>query len=389
VSTIIVAGPLANKPLNGGEAWVRLNWLLGLRRLGYDVCLAEEIAPENCVDGAGVRTDFASSANRAYFEAVTAEFGLADSASLICTGTREAAGLGYDELLDRATDAELVINVSGHLRLRELLARPRLRAYVDMDPGFTQAWHASGAQGLRLADHDRYLTVGANLGRPECPIPTGGLDWVPMAPPVVLEEWPAVGPAPSPGRFTTLATWRNPYGPVEIDGEVRSLKHHEFRKVLELPGRVPATPFEIALDIHPADANDLEALHSHGWRIADPHLVAAAPRTYREYIQGSAAEFSVAQGVYVSTRSGWFSDRTACYLASGRPALVQDTGFDRSYPAGEGLLAFTDLDGAVEGARRIAADYEGHSAAARAVAERHFDSDLVLGRLLDELGVSG
>ena len=231
-----MAGPLANKPLNGGEAWVRLNWLLGLRRLGYDVCLAEVIAPENCVDGAGVRTDFASSANRAYFEAVTAEFGLADSAGLICTGTHEAAGLGYDELLDRAADAELVFNVSGHLRLRELLGRPRLRAYVDMDPGFTQAWLASGARGLRLADHDRYVTVGANLGRPECPIPTGGLDWVPMAPPVVLGEWPAVGPAPSPGRFTTLATWRNLYGPVEIDGEARSLKHHEFRKVLELPG---------------------------------------------------------------------------------------------------------------------------------------------------------
>ena len=127
----------------------------------------------------------------------------------------------------------------------------------------------------------------------------------------------------------------------------------------------------------------------HGWRVADPRLVAAGPHAYREYVQGSGAEFSVAQGVYVGTRSGWFSDRTACYLASGRPTLVQDTGFDRSYPAGEGLVPFTGVDGAVEGARRIIADYQSHSAAARAVAERHFDSKLVLGRVLDELGVSG
>jgi len=172
-------------------------------------------------------------------------------------------------------------------------------------------------------------------------------------------------------------TWR---------GHTFGLKLHEFRKFIDLPAQSGAT-FELALDIHPADEGDAGLLREHGWHLVDPTKVASTPTAFREYVQGSGAEFSVAQGIYVETGSGWFSDRTTRYLASGKPALVQDTGFSHNLPTGEGLLSFRTVEEAVEGAERIAADYEAHSEAARAIAEECFDSDRVLGRLLEEIGL--
>jgi hypothetical protein len=165
------------------------------------------------------------------------------------------------------------------------------------------------------------------------------------------------------------------------------LKVHEFRKFIDLPRRVPLT-FEMALNIHPAEGRDLNLLREHGWRIIDPVVVAADPDGFRNYVQHSAAEFSVAQGVYVHTHSGWFSDRTVRYLASGKPALVQDTGFGRNLPTGEGLIAFRTPDEAADGARRIVRDYADHCRAARALAETYFDADTVLGRLVEEVGLA-
>jgi hypothetical protein len=159
---------------------------------------------------------------------------------------------------------------------------------------------------------------------------------------------------------------------------------HEFRKMIELPERVPDAKFEIALDIHPGDAKDRDALLANGWRLTDPRVEVPGPLEFRGYVQRSGAEFSVAQGIYVEAGSGWFSDRTVRYLASGKPALVQETGFSDNYPVGEGLVPFRTLDEAAAGARRITADYERHSAAARALAEERFDSDRVLGRFLEE-----
>ena len=161
---------------------------------------------------------------------------------------------------------------------------------------------------------------------------------------------------------------------------------HEFRKLIELPERSPHS-FEIALDIHPGDASDREALERHGWRLVDPSQVAGDADSFRAYIQGSGAEFSVAQGVYVETACGWFSDRSVRYLASGRPVLVQDTGFSRLLPTGEGLVAFGNLEEAVAGAEDIVARDPEHAAAARRIAEEHFDSDRVLARFCAEAGI--
>ena len=375
--TILVSGALGNKPHNGGNAWTRLSWARGFARLGLDVVFVEQLA------GGADR-----SACAAYFRAVMASFGLAESSALLDAGGERVAGMAADRVADAARSAAMLFNISGHLKLERVRRGPRLRVYFDDDPGYTQFWHADGHTGPGLGGHDFYYTVGRNVGSSDCPIPTGGIPWRHTRPPVVLEDWPAA-PAAGPRErlcFTTVASWRGPYGPVTFGGRTYGQKVHQFRKFVELPRRV-AADFELALDIHPAEVDDLSLLRSNGWRLAEPKAVAGTPEAFREYVRGSSAEFSVAQGVYVDTRSGWFSDRTTRYLAAGRPALVQDSGFSRNLPCGEGLVPFTNVDEAAAGAERIARDYETHCAAARAVAEQCFDARAVLKRLLDVAGV--
>lgn len=382
--TVVVSGAIANKYRNGGAAWTRLSWVLGLKRLGFSVHFAEQIRRASCIDANGRAAAFQESANLAYFRDVTEAFGLGHSATLICEDGEETCGLTRRELLDLAESADVLINISGHLTWDAMKVRVRRKVYIDQDPGFTQFWQASGNPGARLHAHDFYFTVGENIGTPACRIPTCGIRWRPTRQPVVLEHWPPWR-GPLCGRFTTVGSWRGPYGPVQYGGTRFRLKGHEFRKFIDLPERVPQT-FEVALDIHPADEKDLAALCRHGWRVVDPKAAVPYPDAFRRYVQQSDVEFSVAQGIYVQTRSGWFSDRTARYLASGKPALVQETGFSRNYPVGEGLLAFRTLEEAVAGAHDIARRYDAHSRAARALAEAYFDSDNVLGRLMDEVG---
>ncbi len=264
------------------------------------------------------------------------------------------------------------------------------RVYVDIDPGWTQHWHASGNPGARLGGHDAFYTIAENLGTARCPIPTGGLPWRTIHQPVVLADWPVV-PGPGAGRFTTVATWRNPFGPIAPfaggGGPLLGAKHHEFRRFVELPKTSSAT-YELALRIDAGDDADRQLLAANDWLVVDAAEVARTPADFQAYVQGSGAEFSAAQGVYAHTASGWFSDRSLRYLASGRPVLLQETGLGEHFPVGDGLVTFDSLAGARDGAARIGADYDAHAAAARAIAEEYFDSDLVLGRLLDDVGIS-
>ncbi len=386
MTLVVVAGALANKPFNAGATWTRLSWILGLRKLGFQVYLVEQIGRENCVDVAGTVTEFQTCANLDYFERVTREFGLSDAAALIYENGRQTYGLTEAELLDLAEAAGLLINITGHLSWAPLIGRFRCKAYLDLDPGFTQFWHATGNLGPRLRGHDFYFTIGENIGTPTCSIPTAGVRWRSTPQPVVLEQWP-VRSAGVCDRFTTVASWRGPYGAVRHGSQTFGLKVHEFRKFVEMPALTQQT-FEIALDIHPAEEKDLGLLRRHGWHILDPRAVTPDPSAFRRYVQTSGAEFSVAQGIYVETQCGWFSDRTTRYLASGKPALVQDTGFSRNYPAGDGLVPFETPAQAAFGAKRIVRDYERHCRAARDIAEAYFDSDKVLGRFVDQIGLA-
>jgi hypothetical protein len=382
---ILVGGALANKPGNGGAAWTRLSWILGFRKLGFDVLFVEQIASARCTDAWGRPAPVDRSANLEYFRTVTSEFGLSAAAALIVDEGRQIHGIDRRELLARAEAADLLINISGHLTWPAIRRRCRRQAFIDLDPGFTQIWQSSGSGGARLEGHDVYFTVGENVGTSSCSIPACGIDWRPIRQPVLLDEWP-VSTDGDPCRFTTVASWRGAFGQVAHDGVSFGVKAHEFRRFTELPALAGRT-FEIALDIHPADEPDRTRLVDRGWRVVDPRMLAHDPGAFRRYVQGSGAEWSAAQGVYVHTRSGWFSDRTVRYLASGKPVLVQDTGC-RRYPIGEGLLTFSSVEEARDGAARIGRDYQAHCRAARAIAEEWFSSDRVLAELIDQTGVA-
>lgn len=369
----LVAGAVANKAGNGGAAWTRLSWARSLEQLGFKVHLVEQLRGEPLP---GALEWFAG--------AVTAA-GLADRSTLLDAAGAAAWGRDVRGLEQLAADAAVLVNISGHLTLPEVCDRVATTVFVDLDPGYTQVWDAEGTAPLRA--HDHWLTVGQLIGTPACPVPTNGRRWRPVRQPVVLEDWPRL-PAPADTtRFTTVSAWRGPYGPIELDGRALGPKAHEFRRFLPLPQRAPAT-FELALQIDAADGRDRAALEEHGWRLADPAAVASGTAGFRRYVQGSAAEFSVAQAAYVHATTGWFSDRTTRYLASGRPAIVQDTGFSRTLPCGSGLVAFTSLEGAVAAVDDVLGDYDAHARSARRLAEELFSPIHALGPVFEEIDVS-
>ena len=388
--SVVVSGALANRPRNSGGASVRMTWVVGLRRLGFDVWFVEQIDSRLLRgDNSGGNTLGPGEADRSphveFFRETTARFGLTGRSALLDEHGQVLEGVSIAELRSAAAAAELLVNLGGHLRL-PLRESFRRKAYVDLDPGYTQFWNADGLAAEGLESHDCFFTVGLGVGSPGCTVPTNGIRWRPLPPPVVLDEWPAATNG-SLETFTTIASWRGAFGRVEHDGRLYGLKAHEFRKVLDLPAHAPVR-LEIALAIHRGDATDLEALRAHGWIVVDPLEVVPDVDSYSGYIRRSGAELSVAQGIYVETASGWLSDRTVRYLASGRPALVQDTGISRHLPVGEGLLVFRSLEEAAAGAHAIARDYDAHRRRARELAAACFDSDVVLRTFLEHAEAS-
>jgi hypothetical protein len=310
-------------------------------------------------------------------------FGFEGSSALICSDDGQVLGMTQDELLARAEHAQLLVNISGHLRWEPIVRRVAQRAFVDLDPGFTQIWHAQGdVDAAGLVGHDLH-SVGMNVGGPHWPLPDNDVEWRPILQPVVLDRWPVADGEFS--RFTTVASWRGAFGATTWAGRTYGVKAHTFRRFAAVPRSV-GVPFAIALDIHAADAADVERLEAGGWELLDPQTCGDVER-FRRFVQGSGAEFSTAQEMYVATRSGWFSDRSVRYLASGRPVLVQDTGFSEHLPVGAGLLTFDGPAAASRAARAIVEDYDAHRVAARRIAEQHFAPRQALAPLLEATGV--
>ncbi|MDQ3678044.1 MAG: hypothetical protein M3401_14820 [Actinomycetota bacterium] len=378
---LTIAGSIAQKPHQAGHSWQFLQYLLGFRRLGWDVLFVDRLEDGLCRDADGRRCPPESSVNLRYVDALMREFELDGAWSVVLDGGRHA-GLPRERVLEHVRDSELLLNVMGFLADDELLGAARRRVFLDTDPGFGQMWRDLGLVDI-FAGHDAHVTIGERIGREGCTIPTCGLDWITTPQPVVLEGWP-VAPPPARETFTTIGRWRGAYGPIDHGGRRYGLRVHEFRRFADLP-RACGGSFELALDIDPSETADRKLLADGGWSLVDPARAAATPRSYRDYIAASAAEFMVAKGIYVDSASGWFSERSICYLASGRPVLAQDTGLGDLYPLGEGLLTFSTLDEAVAGVEAIRSDHARHARAARAIAVERFDSDRVLGRLLERL----
>ena len=371
---ILLGGMVAGDPCQGGASWAVLQYVAGLRSLGHDVVLVEPVPPDRLV---------ATGAVASYFDRLPL---LDGKAALLAEGSDETLGLPFAELTRFAADADLLINISGMLRDERLLEPISVRAFLDLDPGFNQVWHETG-EDMGIDRHTHWVSVGQSLGRDDCPIPTCGRHWIATLPPVTLDHWPLAGKAPEREAFTTIGHWRS-YGSIDHDGVHYGQRAHSLRELIELP-EVSRGRFQLALGIHPAEERDLAALRANGWELLDPLVVAGTPQAYAEFVRGSKAELSVAKSGYVASRSGWFSDRSACYLASGRPVVAQDTGFSEFLPTGEGLLAFDDTETAAAATAAVEGDLDLHARAARSIAEEYFDARKVLPSLLERLGSAG
>jgi hypothetical protein len=380
MATIAVAGAIAQRPGRPGHAWVFLSYLRGFRRLGHEVLFIDRL--DSSVPGASAGTALAGSAQARWLGRAMSQGGFDDRYAALIGDSDQTIGLSRRRLLEELRSSAFLLNVNGFLADEELLAAAPRRVYLDVDPGFAQIWEAEGLADS-FAGHEDFVTVGSNIGAGGCLVPTGERRWITTLPPVVLDCWPV---APAGSAFTSVGSWRGPFGPLEHRGVSYGLRAHEFRRFFELPAQVHA-PFEVALEIDPEDARDREALRDGRWTVTDPLKQVASFAAYHRYVRDSMAEISIAKSMYVGTKGGWFSDRSACYLASGKPVIALDTGLRDVLPTGSGLLCFSDLDEAAEAAEEVHANLREHSAAARAIAEEHLDSDVVLGRLLERLDV--
>ena len=386
MARVVLAGYLVRNPI-GGYAWQAAHYLLGLRALGHDVWFYEHTAhyapAYNPTTGEfGEAYDYGLRSAGGFLTSL----GLGDHWVFVDTvhGTEHGPGAGRAVALVR--EADLLVNLGGvnRIPLEERAGRPAI--YIDIDPAYTQIRAAEGDEVLRavLDEHAHHFTFGENIGTARSPLPTGGYAWHPTRQPICLELWDATGMAGS--AYTTVGTWDARGRDLSFRGEVfRWRKRTEWLRCLDLPARTGAA-FEVAMDVGRVPG-DPEVLHAHGWRIVDPLTVSTDPWRYRDYLRGSRGEFTVAKDVNIRLRSGWFSDRAACYLAAGRPAVEQDTGFGDVLPLGPGLHAFRGVEEAAAAVRALEADYPRASAHAAEVARECFAAERVLGKLLETAGL--
>jgi hypothetical protein len=368
-------------PLGGYLSWT-LQWLAGFQRLGHEVYFFEKSAWEqSCYDpSTNEMTDDCSYGIKTLREFLT-PYGLQDNwVYLDAFGVYH--GLSEQRVREVFESADLVLDIGVHDDwFAEAPCKKGLRVFVDGEPGYTQMVMANQvADGEVLSDYDFYYSVGRNIGTPRSKVPTLGRQWRPIFYPVLLDLYP-VRPCPASALFTTVMSWEN--NPIEYEGKTYAQKAAEFPRFLSLPRQV-RMPVEMAVGGTDVPEEELIAA---GWRIADAGAVSLTFDSWRQYIQGSRGEFSVCKNVYVATNSGWFSDRSACYLASGRPVVMQDTGFSAHLPCGRGLFAVRTVEEAAAAIQEINGDYERQSRAARDLAVEFLDTDKVLGRFLRELGI--
>jgi hypothetical protein len=387
-----------NYPHGGGHLWVYLNWALGLQALGCEVIWLETVSDEESISALKSRrkygrlrlerdghvepaSDFLHEVqtNVATLKRRLEPYGLADNLAL---HSREGEALSGEVTngcldLEAAAEADLLLNLRYSLP-GEVVGRFRRSALVDIDPGLLQLWMSQGL--VRVPQHDLYFTIGETVGHPGARFPDVGLKWHYTPPPVFLPEWPPVQ-ADAMAPYTTVSHWWKSW--VEIQGELRdNTKRTAFLAYSDLPSRT-SMPLELALCLAPGDEEDGRLLEERGWKIRHAWSVSSEPEQYRAYVQQSRGEFSVVKPSCVWLNNAWISDRTLCYLASAKPAVVQDTGPSRFLPDSEGLFRFRNLEEAARALSAVESDYERHCRLARELAEEHFDAQKVVGSVLE------
>lgn len=403
---IIVTGLVAQHPSLGGVTWDYIQYPLGLHQLGHDVYYFEDSGEwPYTLDGGPSGHDWIArdpAPTVAHLASVMDRFGLGDRWAYRFPIKPRWFGLSHQKRREVLRTADLLINVSGTLKRPSDYRSVKRLAYIDSDPVFTQI-KLSLARGhlkfrKRVDAHDVYFTFGENLGA--AMVPDTGHGWRPTRQPIVLDEW-----RPSADRrdvYTTVMSWTS-YRPLLYRGQRYAQKDSEFARFVSLPDRVAPVRLEVAMsglqhlrwqsaDLsvgsgaghgERTDFDPVQALARFGWTVVDPQKVCRGLDAYRSYVESSKGEWSVAKNGYVRGHPGWFSCRSACYLAAGRPVVVQDTGFGAAVPVGEGVLSFSSLDEAAEAVCEVDGHYGRHAKAARAIAEEYFDARKVLPRLIE------
>ncbi len=373
---IVLAGSIGRLPV-GGHAWVDMQYLLGLRALGHDVVYLEECGPESWVyDWYSEKLTDELDLPANYVRQCLEPVGFADRWAYRAGG--QVIGMSESRLHQTCAEADLFIVRGAPMpQWRDEYLRARHRVFVDSDPAFTQVHIARGQDQLvdTVRHCQQHFTIGQRLGQPDCPVPACGLNWLRTVPPIALDHWPVAVPPSHEAPFTTVMQWHS-YKSLEHEGVSYGNKNVTFPAYFDLPRRTSA-PLLVAMTGRPEQ--DIEAL---GWQVIDGHIPSATPESYQRFIQDSRGEFSVAKHGYVNSRCGWFSDRSVCYLASGRPVVVQDTGLADWLPLGEGVVSFDSPSSAATALDAVCAAPARHATAARHLAESMFDANSVLAALL-------
>jgi len=386
---VVVTGLVATYPV-GGVAWDYLQYVQAFHALRCDVHYLEDTGQWVYDPAAQTFTDDVSGNVRYLAGALASLDPALERRWTVRAPDGRLHGRDERELAALCAKTDLFLNLSGSCWLREPYRAARVKAYVDTDPCYSQARIAAVDAGVAdestqfsvdlMRRHDVFFTNGEHVGAPDCLIPTCGIDWKPTRQPIVLTNWP-VRAAPD-GPFTTVMSWKIKPTPPVVGGRVYGDKDVEFERFMDLPSRTPET-LEVAL----AGAAPRDRITAAGWQLRDGHAVSATMAAYRDYVLGSRGELSIAKNAYVATRSGWFSTRSAAYLACGKPVVVQETGFSAHVPTGPGLHAFSTAAEAVAALAAIRADYAGACRHAREVAATCFGADRICARLLADAGL--
>lgn len=391
---IIVGGYIGLYP-TGGATWDYIQYVLGLRDLGHDVYYLEDTAQYPVYQAQGDDWNDASGCIE-YLRGVMDHFAIPNRWVYRDVVTNKLYGMSERAWHDVVASTDILINISCSTYLREEYSKIPVRVLIDSDPMFTQiqyAWDLAndpqrgGSHTKELVDaHTHLFSFGENIGEPDCRIPTHGLNWLPTRQPVCLDNWPQ---REQPAYQLTLTSVMNWSGRSKLifENETWGQKDVEFERFATVPKGFPNTNFSVVVNrpLNKESSFDRSRFEELGWHILSPDTSVADLEQYRNFVSASSGEFSVAKETYVRSGSGWFSGRTACYLATGRPAVTQDTLWSKYIPSGRGVLAFRDLDSAVDAVTAVIADPGAHSSAAREIACEYFDSRKVLASLLERL----
>lgn len=400
---IVVAGTMASDPF-AGMAWMHMQILLGLIRLGHNVYYYEISStwPYNPILQSRVdNTDYSIP----YLKKLFSEFGIEDSWAYRCSfSNNEWIGLSKSKAEDFLANADVVFNISGSTKFAEEGLKTGRLVYYGTDPVYPEIRFAKGEEETVsfINQHQDVITYGENIGNPDCPVPSLPRLRGKTRQPVIMDLWNGVS-SPSKKEFTTVGNWKQAGRDIEFNGETYYWsKHHEFMKFIDLPKKTSQS-FEIAMNLASLEStkhekttevpsyglasDEYKLLTSNGWKLIDGPSFTTDPWKYRDYILSSRAEFSFAKDQNIRLRSGWFSERSACYLAAARPVITQDTGFGNILPTGEGLFSFNTMDEILSAVDKVNSDYDKHSQAAREIAEEYFKAEKVMEKVLKDLGL--